>query len=215
MSDLSTKDRLLDAAEALFAEHGFSGTSLRQLTQAAGVNLAAVNYHFGSKELLAHAVIHRRFTPINDERLALLDELEARGEPTLEELLGAFVGPFIRFREREEHALTNLIRLMLRLATASEEFAEQHRKIFQHIAERFIPAFSAELPHLDRKTFFWRLNFTIAVMAMSHSEPERLRLISGGECDPHDMKESVEQMVTFLAAGLRADAPHDSPEESR
>lgn len=215
MSDLSTKERLLDTAEALFAEHGFSGTSLRQLTQEAGVNLAAVNYHFGSKELLAHAVITRRFTPINDERLALLDELEARGEPTLEELLRAFVGPFLRFRAREESALTNLMRLMLRLATSSEQFAAEHRKIFQHIAERFIPAFQAVLGELDRETFSWRLNFTISVMAMSHSDPDRLRMICGGECDPYDADRALEQMVSFLAGGLRATPPRPRREPCR
>jgi AcrR family transcriptional regulator len=207
MTDPSTKDRILDTAEALFAEHGFSGTSLRQLTQEAGVNLAAVHYHFGSKEELAHAVIRRRFDPINEERLALLDELEKRGEPTLEEVLRAFAGPFLRFRAREEGALANLMRLMLRLATAKEDFANEHRKIFQRIAERFLPALAATLPELDRETLFWRLNFTISVMAMSHSDPERLRVISGGKCDPSDTDRALDQMVSFLAGGLRADPP--------
>lgn len=215
MSDLSTKDRLLDAAEALFAEHGFSGTSLRQLTQAAGANLAAVNYHFGSKELLAHEMIHRRFSPINEERLDLLDELEARGDPTLEELLRAFVGPFLRFGTRDPKALTNLMRLMMRLATTGEEFAQEHVKIFQQIAQRFIPAFLATLPELDRETFFWRLNFTISVMAMSNSDPERLRFISQGECDPYDTDQALDQMVAFLAGGLRAACPRPRTVEGR
>src|SRR5215470_418761 len=71
-----TKTRILDAAEALFTEHGFEATSLRQLTTAAGVNLAAVNYHFGSKEELFQAVLTRRLDPMNQERLDLLTGLE-------------------------------------------------------------------------------------------------------------------------------------------
>lgn len=207
MSDPSTKDRLLDAAEALFAEHGYSGTSLRQLTQAAGCNLAAVNYHFGSKERLAHEMIHRRFSPINEERLALLDELEARGNPTLEELLAAFVEPFLRFGRRDPEAVTTLMRLVMRLATTSADFAKEHLKTFEQTARRFIPAFLAALPQLDRETLFWRLNFAISVVAMSCSDPERLHYISRGACDPNDTDRALDQMVAFLAGGLRADSP--------
>ena len=72
----ATKERILDAAEALFMEHGFEATSLRVITAAAGVNLAAVNYHFGSKEELFQAVLTRRLDPMNQERVALLDRLE-------------------------------------------------------------------------------------------------------------------------------------------
>src|SRR5437762_13635541 len=71
-----TKTRILDAGEHLFMEHGFEATSLRQLTSAAGVNLAAVNYHFGSKEELFQAVLTRRLDPMNQERIQLLDRLE-------------------------------------------------------------------------------------------------------------------------------------------
>src|SRR6185312_11029386 len=77
----ATKDRILDAAEALFMEHGFEATSLRAITTAAGVNLAAVNYHFGSKEELFQSVLTRRLDPMNQERVALLTELERGAAP--------------------------------------------------------------------------------------------------------------------------------------
>jgi len=87
-----TKERILDTAEALFMEHGFEATGLRQITTGAGVNLAAVHYHFGSKEELFQAVLTRRLDPMNQERVALLDRLEndARGKPlTCEAIIGA------------------------------------------------------------------------------------------------------------------------------
>src|SRR5437868_10883477 len=94
-----TKQRILDVAEQLFADNGFAGTSLRRIIAAAEVNLAAVHYHFRSKESLLEAVLMRRMVPLNDERLALLNQLEqeARGEGAdLEEILVAFIGPPMR-----------------------------------------------------------------------------------------------------------------------
>ena len=93
---VETKECILDVAERLFADFGFPLTSLRDITRDAGVNLAAVNYHFGSKEALLSAVLERRFRPINERRLALLDALEKEagsGSPALEDILRAFLGP--------------------------------------------------------------------------------------------------------------------------
>src|SRR6266542_3164877 len=93
----STKDRILDTAERLFADHGYSSTSLRQIIAAAGVNLAAVHYHFGSKESLLEAVVLRRAGPVNDQRLQLLDEAErAADPPELERVMEAFLVPTFR-----------------------------------------------------------------------------------------------------------------------
>src|SRR5512143_3976610 len=96
-----TKDRILDAAERLFAEHGFDATSLRMITAAAGVNLAAVNYHFRSKDSLIEAVFGRRIGPVNKERLEMLTAAEkaAGSDPlSLEAVVRAFVEPVVRIR---------------------------------------------------------------------------------------------------------------------
>src|SRR5574340_767840 len=96
-----TKDRILDAAERLFAEHGFNGTSLRMITAAADVNLAAVNYHFRSKETLIEAVYKRRIGPANEKRLRMLDEYEAAagdGAVPVENILRALVAPMLELR---------------------------------------------------------------------------------------------------------------------
>src|SRR3954463_9505406 len=99
-----TKTRILDAGERLFVEHGFEATSLRQLTAAAAVNLAAVHYHFGSKEELFQAVLTRRLDPMNVERIALLErvEREAGGKPaTCEKVLFAMLAPALRLARDE------------------------------------------------------------------------------------------------------------------
>jgi AcrR family transcriptional regulator len=207
MSSPPTKDRLLDSAEQLFAERGHAETSLRELTQAAGCNLAAVSYHFGSKEALVHAVIARRFQPINEQRIALLDELEAAGEPGLEELLRAFVEPVLRPKDQDQVEVTRVCKLLMQVATMNEELACEYKQLFQTTCQRFVPAFCRALPGVEPRTVFWRITFMVAVVAMSFSERDRLDFISGGAGSSHDQDEGLEHMLAFLAGGLRAEAP--------
>ncbi len=206
MTDLPTKDRLLDSAEKLFADKGFAETSLRELTQDACCNLAAVNYHFGSKEGLVHAVIARRIGPINDERIALLDELERTGEPTLESILRAFVGPVLKRRDvPHDHAC--VAKLLMQMSTVRGQLSGEHKRLFKAAGERFVPAIARALPEVEATTIFWRITFMVSVVAMSFSEPSRLRFISNGTCDASDTDEALRQTVSFLAGGLRAPAP--------
>lgn len=207
MSPLPTKDRLLDSAEQLFADRGHAETSLRELTQAAGCNLAAVSYHFGSKEALVHAVIARRFQPINEQRIALLDALEAEGEPRLEELLRAFVEPVLRPEGQHPSEVTRVCKLLMQVATMNDELAAEYKQLFQTTCQRFVPAFCRALPDIEARTVFWRITFMVAVVAMSFSERDRMEFISGGSGSGHDADEGLEQMIAFLAGGLRAEAP--------
>src|SRR5712664_2775130 len=115
VASADTKTRILDAAELLFMEHGFEATSLRQLTSAAGVNLAAVNYHFGSKEELFQAVLTRRLDPMNQERIDLLDRVarEAGGKaPTCEKILFAMLIPALRLARDEKRGGKNFLKVL-------------------------------------------------------------------------------------------------------
>ena len=215
MTTGDTKERILDAAETLFAEKGFAGTSLRTITRAAGVNLAAVNYHFGSKEALIDAVYARRLEPLNRERLARLDACEAEtGEaaPPLERILEAFVGPPLRLR-RNPAGGQHCMRLLGRLYTEPDERLRAF--IFEQFAEikrRFGAAFQRALPHLPAAELFWRMHFVIGALAQTMADPQRLEVLSGGLCDPHDVEGTLDRLIPFLAAGLRAAAP--APEGS-
>ena len=104
MATPTTRERILDAAEDLFAEQGFA-TSLRSITASAEVNLAAVNYHFGSKEALIQEVFARRLGPLNAERLRLLDTIEAGSDIRLERIVEAFVGPALRMSHNPRGAV--------------------------------------------------------------------------------------------------------------
>src|SRR6185436_2652375 len=109
-----TKGRILEVAERLFMEHGFSATSLRMITGEAKVNLASVNYHFGSKEALIEAVFNRWLAPLNQERLTQLSRLEAQAEGellTVEQIIDAFVMSALRMGE--DHSGTGMIFLRL------------------------------------------------------------------------------------------------------
>src|SRR6185437_8949611 len=113
-----TRTRILDAAEELFMQHGFEGTSMRLLTAKAGVNLAAVNYHFGSKDALVEAVFRRRLDPLNLARLAELEKLEAQGgTPDPEGIIRAFLSPTLRLVEDAKSGGRNFIRLLGRTYT--------------------------------------------------------------------------------------------------
>ncbi len=143
---MNTKDRILDTAERLFARDGFEATSLRAITAEANVNLAAVNYHFQSKEALVQAVIGRRMGPVNAQRLALLDayEAEAGGAPVpLEKIMDAFLRPVV---EMSEATPTNSCPLIGRLYTEPGEFSEQRlQEAFEHLRSASSPALQRAL----------------------------------------------------------------------
>ena len=204
----STKDRILDAAERLFAEHGYEGTSLRRVIAKAGVNLAAVHYHFGSKEALLDAVVGRRATPVNAERLTLLSDCEraSGGKPSLEMVLEAFLAPAFRLSKDPMRGQTMFPRLMARLHS---EGGDVTRNVLQtHFGEvlpRFICAVHDALPELPVSELFWRWHFSIGAMAHSLSvATEELQRMTEGLLSLDDAEITLERIVLFLAAGFRA-----------
>jgi len=200
-----TKNRILDAAEALFAAGGFDGTSLRKVTGVAEVNLAAVNYHFGNKEGLLHAVLARRIAPVNQERLQRLDALEAEDRtPSLEEVTRAFVLPALD-RHSDERGRLFARRLLGRFfSEQGSEWLPVFLEQFREVKERFGLAFHNCLPHLSVVEVAWRMHFAIGAMAHAMADECRLDALSGGACDPRDAKTLRRELVTFIVGGLRA-----------
>ena len=205
-----TKQIIMDVAEALFATHGYEGTSLRMITQQAGVNLAAVNYHFGSKAALMEAIYERRIRPMNAERLRRLDELEARhgdGQRLpLEPLVEAFIAPALRLsREgRGNHFITLLGRSYLE---SSPTLHAQVRRLFDGVAERFRQAFARALPELPSAELYWRLHFMVGVLAYCMTGTEMMRLIASSRMEASDdPDELITRLVAFISHGLAAPA---------
>lgn len=207
MSSQETKERILDAAERLFAELGYAATSTREITREAQVNLAAVNYHFGSKERLLCEVVIRRVGPVNRARLRLLDECEEglpTSEPSLEQILHAFIHPVF--------ALTNgpFQRLIGRLyAEPVEALVDLYRQQFEGVFDRFRTALGRALPHLPRAEVYWRLEFIIGVLVHALMAGDRLQLVTDGVCDLSNVDDIAQRMVAFAAGGLRG--PVDCP----
>ena len=193
-----TRERILDAAEALFAERGSSATSMRSITKAAGVNLAAVNYHFGSKLGLLRAVIERRVGPANEERLKLLDQVLSHGSASVEQILQAFLTPVFARLPGPDLASIHAI-LWAEPADVARQLIEE---IFGEVGLRFTEALLAALPHLAPEEVAHRFQFTVGIMLHAISSRSSLQV----EPVPHAIRRLELQTIAFAAAGMRAPA---------
>lgn len=207
MSVAGTKSLILDAAEEAFADLGFAAASLRQIVSSAGVNLAAVNYHFGTKERLIHAVFARRIGPLNEERLRLLDAAESKkGGASLEKIVEALVAPALRLSRDVAKGGPNFMRLLGRtVAEPSKFLQEMLRAQFGDVVLRFTKAFSRALPRLSEEELAWRIHFAVGVMAHTMCDPQNLR-ICPGRTDPVEIEEVIAKVVRFISAGMRGPA---------
>jgi AcrR family transcriptional regulator len=209
MANGESRERILDTAEQLFSENGISGTSLRSLTRAAEVNLAAVHYYFGSKEQLLDAVIERRAAPVNAERLRALDALgQATARPELEALLAAFIFPAVEALTIDAAEGQRLARLLARIEAQPPELVEAlSRKHFGDVAARFVDAFAQALPHLGKETVADRFRFAAGLFSFLFSGNFDLDVIPGHPAHASDARQKVESALLFIAAGMRAPAP--------
>ncbi len=207
-----TPERILDAAETLFMEHGFEATSLRVITAAAGVNLAAANYHFGSKEELFQAVLTRRLDPMNQERVRLLDRFEAETAPAVvpcERILSALFIPALRLARDRQRGGKNFLRLLGRAYADPAPFIRQFlSEQYALMIARFKAAFARALPHLPRKELSWRLHFIMGALSYTLAGTDALRIIA--ELNPLETDNDeilLHRLAPFLLAGLNAPLP--------
>ena len=201
----STKDRILAAAEELFARTGVARTSLRAITALARVNLAAVNYHFGSKDGLVEEVYRRRLEPLNRARLANLDRLEQRArKPSLEELLVAFMSPVATLARDPAQGGPTVMRLLGQThAEAEEPFRAWFAGEYKRVLERYHAALCRALPGIPPEDIRWRLQFLVGALTYPVAERQLVELVSGEAIDPDDVTRIVERLLPFVAAGFR------------
>lgn len=193
----ATKVRILDAAEKLFGLKGFAATSLRDITAEAKVNLAAVNYHFRSKDILTDAVIERRIQPVNQRRLEMLDA--AGPNPSVEQIVEAYLAPLLILKIHKG------IALMGRALSHPDQFFERiYKPHLAAIAERFGTALGKALPSLPAKERFWRMQFMAGSMAHLMVLSGALPRMCGSPDTPLDQAALMDRLVEFLSAGLRA-----------
>jgi AcrR family transcriptional regulator len=215
LSPQATKTRILDAAEALFIAGGFESLSMRQITSAAGVNLAAVNYHFGSKDALIQAVLARQLDPLNDQRVNLLDKFEREqgDQLTCEHVLAAMFLPAVRMFKGDSAQSGRYLQFLGRAYTdpspVVRDFINTH---YIQSLGRFFFAFQRTLPDLDRADLGFRLHFALGALSGVLAGGNTQRLIRDFTQGHTDEVFLLSRLSTLMVAALRAPLP--TPEKT-
>ncbi|EEA03840.1 transcriptional regulator, TetR family [Burkholderia sp. H160] len=209
-----TKSHILDATETLFIESGYEAMSLRQITSRAEVNLAAVNYHFGSKEALIHAMLSRRLDRLNEERLKLLDRFDVMlgARLTCEHVLGAMFIPALRLSRDPRFGGNAFLRLLGRAYTDPSSFIRDFLSAhYESVAVRFFDAFQRALPHLPREELGWRLNFAIGSLSGVFASTDTDSLIAGfSQGKSMNNAKLIARLASLIVAALKAPLPDSS-----
>ena len=200
----ATKELILDAAESLFANSGFQATSLRDITGAAGVNLASVNYHFGSKDALLTALFERHFAPVNKRRIELLDALEATSADAvnIEDLVRAFLSPPFELFAKDMKKGATLLRLVGRLHSETDEVRSAFMVVAQPTILRFTSAFQKASPLIGPEEVIWRTQFLVGAMAHTMLLNQSFPVEAARRPVPLEL---LEALVTFGTAGFEAE----------
>jgi AcrR family transcriptional regulator len=203
MAEIDTRVRILDAAELLFTEHGFEATTMRQITGAAEVNLAAVNYHFGSKEALIREVFRRR--------LSCLNQLEAGagGVPLKpSRILEVFFGAAMKMAADTEGGGRTFMRLLGRTYAKPSAFARGFlAQEYAAVIARFKAALIKALPGVPAAEILWRFHFMLGAMSYAISGADALHVVAGDALDDGDTEALYARLMSFMLGGLRAPLP--------
>jgi AcrR family transcriptional regulator len=207
-----TRERIFDAAETLFLEHGFDGTSLRMVTTRAGVNLAAVNYHFGGKHGLFREMLARRLDPLNEARLALLGERRqaARGAPLdCDQVLAAMFIPALALAREPARGGRDFLRLLGRAYVDPSPVVRDFLSArYAPTIETFKEAFAVALPDIPRRELAWRLHFMMGALAYTLAGADAWRLIAAlNPLETDNDERLLRRLAPFLIAGLKAPLP--------
>jgi AcrR family transcriptional regulator len=203
----NTKIRIMEAAEQLFAAKGFDATSMRDITKAAGVNLASVNYHFGSKEALISAIFSRHLGSLNAARIELLDIVEEKagdGPLSIEAVLEAFIYPVVDYHLTLSAEKEAFMRLIGRCLSEPPTHFEQIKPHFDGLIERFNAAVARALPDLSSDEAFWRLHFTIGTVHHTLHMLSCVEKLPNRPSESMDTKSLAKRLVAFTAAGMKS-----------
>jgi AcrR family transcriptional regulator len=211
---IETRSVILDVAERLFSENGVEGTSVRQIITAAGVNLGAINYHFGSKDRLALEVFARRLEPVNRERIARLDALEAgagKRKLKLEPIIDAMIRPAVEAQEKDAPNCDDFMRVISRcFQEPNAEVKKFVEEQFAEVCRRFDDAILRAVPGLPPGELFWRMSFAFG--ALHHGQEKWLRFDQMPHPSEHqpvkpDREGFIQRVIAFVAAGLSSPMP--------
>lgn len=198
-----TREKIIAAAELLFGNHSFDTVSLRDITNAAGVTLALVSYHFKTKENLFSAIVARRAETLNEIRRARLAALDAAGSVTLESLLDAFMRPLFEQMQSDDEGWQAYLLLLANLAT-SDRWVPYINANFDETANLFIRRLQALMPDMNEETLLRGFSMVLVLMLQTVSKNRRLDALSAGRFSGTDLSTAYRLLLTFSLAGLRA-----------
>jgi AcrR family transcriptional regulator len=204
---MTTKNKILDAAEVLFADTGFNGTSLREITSTANVNLAAVNYHFGSKKELIKAVMSRYMDELSPKLEGALSViLQDENKPNLDEVFLAFIEPLLYLNEFRPNGTSKFLQLLGRGYTDSQGFLRwflttQYPNVFTYFTQAVHKAY----PELTTEEMFWRLHFTMGTIVFTMSSSDALMDIARNDFNNDLTIETlINKVIPYVSAGVGA-----------
>ena len=205
-NEAATKAAVFCAAERLFALHGFQNVSVRDITADAGVNLASVNYHFGSKDALLFEIFRRRTAELNRERARMLHEANDRnaGKPPVRDILEALFAPPLKWASPDNDRRISVQFIIRSRSEGTAEMREALTNDVSHLA-RFSDALIGACPDLPRETVYWRLHFCLGMVHNNRfAEFDRLHVLSDGATREGDVDALLKRMLDFAEAGFQA-----------
>lgn len=201
-----TRETILDAAETLFADHGFHGVTVRQVAREARVDPALLHYYFTSKRGLFDAAFLRRAEVLNEERLAALDayEAEAGADMTVEGCLEAFLRPVMHWWATGGPAWKSYFRLVALANNTPSWGGETMGRYFDPVIQRFIDLLRRVLPDAREEDLYWSWHFVSGALTHGFAETGRIDVLSGGLSRSDDVEAIRRRMAPFMAAGIEA-----------
>ncbi len=206
VTNASKRDRILDAAEALFAERGFDGVTLRQIASSAGVDVALANYHFGKKLELFNAVFERRAALLNQSRLDALRKVQAEqtdSGPSVEQIIEAFLRPLELTQETADPGWRHYLALIAYVNNSTYWGKRMMSKLFDDLVQEFIAALRQALPTASDQDLYWCYHNLSGALTLTLAQTERIDTLSGGLCQSSDFQAAYDHMIPFVAAGFR------------
>jgi len=209
VNQADTKQRILDAAEYLFAQNGYRGTSLRTITGKAKVNLAAVNYHFGSKKTLVEEVIKRRLLPLNSVRKKRLEEVKASADkkgnkPEIKAVLSAFIEPTLKFKESNPGAEHFFAFIGRSFTDPDNTVRDVHVRYIKPLFTLLYETACQSLPDHSKDLIFWRLHFTLGSLFHTMHICGNIKTEYVNMDTDMDADSLIDLIVPYVTAGMKA-----------
>lgn len=206
---INTKEKILNAAEKLFSAQGFNHTSLRQITSLAEVNLAAVNYHFGSKKELIKAVMSRYMNELSPNLSTTLSSVCQLEKPTLIQVFSAFISPLISLNDFRDNGTAIFLLLLGHGYSDSQGFLRWFLTTrYPEVIESFTMAVHKAYPKLSQEDMFWRLHFTMGTIVFTMSSSHALIDIARNDYQKTvTITNLIEKIIPYVAAGVAAPLP--------